>query len=53
MPNPDDPRLSVRITIIQVIDSNPGSIGQFKGSGFNIDRDNLPMIAFFDLLTNL
>jgi predicted ATP-dependent serine protease len=38
MPNADDPRLSVRITIIQAINSNPGSIGQFKGSGFDVVR---------------
>ncbi|MGB8698788.1 MAG: hypothetical protein WCD18_05165 [Thermosynechococcaceae cyanobacterium] len=53
MPDPDDPRLSFRTTIIQAISSNLGSISQFKGSGFDVDRDDLPMIAFFDLLANL
>jgi hypothetical protein len=49
MPNPNHPRLCIRILIVQSIDCNPGRFRHFKGSGFNVDRDHLPMIAFLDL----
>jgi hypothetical protein len=49
MTNPDHPRLRIRITIVQSIDRNPGGFCHFKGPGFNVDRDHLPMITFLDL----
>jgi hypothetical protein len=47
------PDLSIRVTGFKSIASSNFTLIDLKGSGFEVDRHNLPMIAFFDLRSHL
>jgi hypothetical protein len=53
MPNPNDPRLSIRVSLIEAIDSSHRRISHFKTTRFNIDRHYLAVITCFNLGTHL
>lgn len=48
----DNPRLSVRISLEQLVGCWQNMIGDFKGSCFNIDRYDFACITRFYLLPN-
>jgi hypothetical protein len=51
--NPNKPCLGIRVLGKKSIGCGYDIVSDLKSPGFNIDRHNLPVIAFFDLLTNL
>jgi hypothetical protein len=51
--NPNKPGLRIRILGKKVIGCNDDIIRNLKGSCLNVDRDNLPMVACFNLVANL
>jgi hypothetical protein len=53
MPNPNAKNLGVRAPGQQFFGGNEAFIGHLEGSGVNIDRDNLSIVAVFDLRSNL
>jgi hypothetical protein len=53
MPNADYPGLGIWKTLKKSIGSRQYIIRYFKGSGFDVDRDDLAMITFFDVRSNL
>jgi hypothetical protein len=51
--NPHNPRLGIWQTLIKLSSRSHRIVCKLEGSGFNIDRHYLAMIAFFDLLAHL
>jgi len=49
MANADNPGLSIWIPFIKAIAGRDRCIGSFKGSSFNIDRDEFATIPGFNL----
>jgi hypothetical protein len=49
MSDPNYPGLSIGISIVQSICCVDRIISYFKSSGFDVDRDYLTIVAFFDL----
>jgi hypothetical protein len=53
MPNPNTKDLGIRAPHQQFLGGNKAFIGHLEGSRVNIDRDNFPMVAVFDLRSDL
>jgi hypothetical protein len=53
MADPNKPRLRVRAAGKQAIRRRQEVFGHFERAGFDIDSDNLALVAFFYLWTNL
>jgi hypothetical protein len=53
MPNPDKPSLSIGVLGKKMIGCGHDIVRYLKGSSFNVNRHNLAMIAFLDLLAHL
>jgi hypothetical protein len=51
--NADNPDLSVRLTSFKAIASRNFALIHLKISGFDVDRNNSAMVAFFDLLAHV
>jgi hypothetical protein len=53
VPNPNTKNLGVRAPCQQFFGGNKAFIGHLEGSGVNVDRDNLAIVAVFDLRSDL
>nr|WP_309736874.1 hypothetical protein [Chamaesiphon sp. OTE_75_metabat_556] len=51
--NPNKPSLSIGVLGEQMLGCGHDIVCHLKGSGFDIDRHNLPVITCFDLRSNL
>jgi hypothetical protein len=50
--NPQHPGLGIGQSLVEALSGGHGVIIQFKGTRFNVDRDDFALIARFDLLPN-
>jgi hypothetical protein len=53
MSDANDPRLGIGNALKEAIGCVQNFVCDFKGSGFDVDRDNLAMITLLDLGTHL
>jgi hypothetical protein len=53
MTYPDTPGLGIWTTAKQSLGSGEAIFSHFKSSGFNVDRDYLAIVSFFDLRPHL
>jgi hypothetical protein len=53
MPDPDNPRLGIRVAGEQAFGGREDIVGHLKGSGIDIDRHNLALVTGLDLRADL